>query len=47
MYTRILVAIEHSAADRTILDHVARLATMTGAELLLVDRKSTRLNSSH
>ena len=36
MYRRILVAIEHSAADRTILDHVSRLAELTGATLLLV-----------
>ena len=36
MYQRILVAIEHSAADRTIVDHVAKLAAMTGATLLLV-----------
>jgi nucleotide-binding universal stress UspA family protein len=36
MYRRILVAIEHSAADRTILDHVAQLAQLTGATLLLV-----------
>lgn len=36
MYRRILVAIEHSAADRTIVDHVARLAELTGATLLLV-----------
>jgi nucleotide-binding universal stress UspA family protein len=36
MYRRILVAIENSAADRTILDHVAGLARLTGAELLLV-----------
>ena len=36
MYKRILVAIENSAADRTILAHVAALARMTGAELLLV-----------
>lgn len=36
MYQRILVAIENSEADRTILAHVARLATLTGAELLLV-----------
>ncbi len=35
MYTRILVAIEHSAADRTILDHVERLARLTGATLVL------------
>jgi nucleotide-binding universal stress UspA family protein len=36
MYTRILVAIEHSPKDQTILDHVAGLARLTGAELLLV-----------
>lgn len=36
MYRRILVAIEHSPADRTILDHVRQLATLTGAEILLV-----------
>jgi nucleotide-binding universal stress UspA family protein len=36
MYRRILVAVENSAADRTILAHVAALARLTGAELLLV-----------
>jgi universal stress protein A len=36
MYKRILVAIENSAADRTILAHVTALARLTGAELLLV-----------
>ena len=36
MYRRILVAIENSAADRTILAHVSQLAAITGAELLLV-----------
>ena len=36
MYRRILVAVENSQADRTILDHVAGLAKLTGAELLLV-----------
>jgi nucleotide-binding universal stress UspA family protein len=36
MYSRILVAIENSAADRTILAHVSELARLTGAELLLV-----------
>jgi len=36
MYQRILVAVENSEADRTILAHVARLAKLTGAELLLV-----------
>jgi len=36
MYRKILVAVEHSAADRTILRHVTGLARLTGAELLLV-----------
>ena len=36
MYRRILVAIEHSAADRAILDHVEKLAGLTGANLVLV-----------
>lgn len=36
MYQRILVAIENSPADRTILSHVTKLAKLTGAELLLV-----------
>jgi nucleotide-binding universal stress UspA family protein len=36
MYRRILVAVENSAADRTILAHIAELARITGAELLLV-----------
>jgi nucleotide-binding universal stress UspA family protein len=36
MYQRILVAVENSEADRTILAHVATLAKLTGAELLLV-----------
>ena len=36
MYRRILVAVENSAADHTILSHVRELATLTGAELLLV-----------
>jgi nucleotide-binding universal stress UspA family protein len=36
MYKRILVAVENSAADRTILNHVSDLARITGAELLLV-----------
>src|SRR5437868_10369388 len=36
MYQRILVAVENSEADRTILGHVAPLAKLTGAELLLV-----------
>lgn len=36
MYRRILVAVENSAADRTILTHVSELAKLTGAQLLLV-----------
>jgi nucleotide-binding universal stress UspA family protein len=36
MYQRILVAVENSDADRTILEHVAGLAKLTGAELMLV-----------
>ena len=36
MYRRILVAVENSAADKTILGHVADLAALTGASLLLV-----------
>jgi nucleotide-binding universal stress UspA family protein len=36
MYRTILVAVENSPADRTILSHVRALATLTGAELLLV-----------
>jgi nucleotide-binding universal stress UspA family protein len=36
MYRRILVAIENSAADQTILSHVSGLAKITGATLVLV-----------
>jgi nucleotide-binding universal stress UspA family protein len=36
VYKRILVAVEHSSADATILRHVSALAKLTGAELLLV-----------
>jgi nucleotide-binding universal stress UspA family protein len=36
MYQRILVAIENSRADRTILDHVTALAALTHASLVLV-----------
>ena len=36
MYKRILVAIEHSSADATILSHVLPLARMTRAQLLLL-----------
>lgn len=36
MYQRILVAVENSVADRTILAHVCELARLTRAEILLV-----------
>jgi nucleotide-binding universal stress UspA family protein len=36
MYSRILVAVENSPADKTILAHVAELARLTGAALVLV-----------
>src|ERR1700688_3375730 len=36
MYRRILVAVENSPADGTILAHVSELARLTGAALLLV-----------
>ena len=36
MYRRILVAVEHSSADRTILEHSRPLAKLTGAALVLV-----------
>ena len=36
MYHHILIAIENSPADRTVLTHVEELAHMTGAKLLLV-----------
>jgi nucleotide-binding universal stress UspA family protein len=36
MYKNILVAIEHSDADETILQHVESLARFAGASLLLV-----------
>jgi len=36
MYKKILIAIENSAADRTVLEHVQQLAKLTGASLLLV-----------
>ncbi len=36
MYTNILIAIENSDADRTVLEHVQQLAKLTGASLLLV-----------
>jgi nucleotide-binding universal stress UspA family protein len=36
MYSRILVAVEHTGADRTILSHVRELAEICHAELLFV-----------
>ena len=36
MYNTILVAIEHTPADRTVIEHVQQLARLTGASLLLV-----------
>ena len=36
MYHHILVPLENTSADRTILDHVKLLARITGAKLLLV-----------
>lgn len=36
MYSNILIAIEHSDADRAVLSHVEGLARLTGARLLLV-----------
>ena len=36
MYRRILVAVENSPADKTILSHVRQLAALTHAEILLV-----------
>jgi nucleotide-binding universal stress UspA family protein len=36
MYQRILVAVENSASDRTILAHIEGLAKLIGSELLLV-----------
>src|SRR2546430_2400516 len=36
MYRHILVPLENSSADRTILNHVKLLARITGARLLLV-----------
>ena len=36
MYKKILVAVENSDADRTILEHIQPLARLTGARLLLV-----------
>ena len=36
MYKRILVPVEHSDADRTIVEHVEALARMCGATLVLL-----------
>ncbi len=36
MYHNILIAIENSDADRTVLEHVQQLARLCGASLLLV-----------
>ncbi len=36
MYKQILVAVEHSAADATILEHIRPLARLCGARLLLL-----------
>ena len=36
MYSNILIAIENSDADRTVIEHVQELARLTGAALLLV-----------
>jgi len=36
MYRHILIPLEHSAADDTILGHIKPLAQLTGAKLLLV-----------
>ena len=36
MYKRILVPVENSDADRTILEHVEQLARMTGASIVLL-----------
>jgi len=36
MYRRILVALDHTKADESLLPHVATLASLTHAELLLV-----------
>jgi nucleotide-binding universal stress UspA family protein len=36
MYKRILVPVEHSDADRTIVEHVQALATLCGATLVVL-----------
>ena len=36
MYEHILIPLENSVADQTIIDHIKPLARLTGAKLLLV-----------
>lgn len=36
MYQKILVALDHTASDTAVLDHVSKLAALHGSELLLV-----------
>ena len=36
MYAKILVALENTRTDETILPHVAKLARLAGSKLLLV-----------
>lgn len=36
MYQKILIPLENSAADETILSHIKSLARLTGAELVLI-----------
>lgn len=36
MYRKILVALDHSASDAAVLDHVGKLAPLHGSELLLL-----------
>ena len=36
MYRKILIPVENTAADQTILDHIKPLARLTGASLLLI-----------
>ena len=36
MYRKILIPVENSAADQTILDHIKPLARLTGASLVLM-----------
>ena len=36
MYNRILIALEHSPADASIIDHVRRLARLCGSTIVLI-----------